>query len=103
MNFLDIHSDFTKNYEWYRGCSGSWHHWHKKVFDGEIMLHIQGEEEGGYWGQIILGTDPDEDKILYSTFPDEGIHVPFKTPENCALTLDNAWKAMVDKEGRKQG
>lgn len=96
MNFLEMKADLNpKDYEWYRGVSGSWHHWHKKVLGGDIMLHVQGEQEGGYWGRIILGTDPHEDKVIYSTWPDEGLHVPFKTPENCAETIDNAWKVLV--------
>lgn len=98
MNFLDMTKNFEKNYDWYRGCSGSWHHWMKKVLGGEITLHVQGsDEQDGYWGEIILGDDVHENKIIYTT-KTEGIHVPFKTPENCALTLDNAWKEIIKKE-----
>ena len=97
MDFLEMKTDLDPNdYEWYRGAAGSWHHWYKKVLGGEIILHIEGAEDMGYWGSIKTSTDV---SCFYSTKPDdEGLHVPFRTPENCALHLDSAWKQMIIEE-----
>jgi hypothetical protein len=104
MNFLDMKSDLKpKNYEWYRGVSGSWHHWEKRVLNGEIILKVEGDESGGYWGsiRIMLNRYGKLNSIFFSTWPDKGLHVPFKTPENCAVTIDNVWKEMINNESTK--
>lgn len=98
INFLDMKVDLSpKNYEWYRGVSGSWHHWQKRVLGGEIILHVEGDEDIGYWGNIKTNTDVSH---FWTTRPDKDgdLHVPFKTPENCAMTVDNVWKEMVNNE-----
>lgn len=99
MNFLDMKADLKpKNYEWYRGISGSWHHWEKRVLNGEIILHVEGANDMGYWGNIKTNTDVSH---FYSTKPDdEGLHVPFKTPENCVLHLEAAWEEIINNEMR---
>jgi len=99
MNFLDMQA-LTKGpiplYEWYRGVSGSWHHWEKAVLNGEIILHVEGAEDMGYWGIIKTSTDV---SLFYSTRPDDkGLHVPFKTPENCVLHLESRWKEIINQE-----
>ena len=96
MNFLDMKSDLKpNNYEWYRGVSGSWHHWEKRVLNGEIILHVEGLEELGYRGNIKTSTYV---SLFYTTRAEEGLHVPFKTPENCALHLDSRWKEIIKSE-----
>jgi len=88
-----------KNNEWYRGVSGTWHHWQKNVLNGQMSLVVQGGDHvGGYWGNIVLGTDLHRDKIIYTAVPEEGSRVTFKTPELCASTIDNVWKEMVNGE-----
>jgi hypothetical protein len=98
MNFLDMKSNLRPpNYEWIRGVSGTWHHWYKHVLDGEITLHVKGLDEK-YWGSIRPAADV---SVFYSTKPKEGLHVPFRTPENCALHLDQKWKKIINVEQRK--
>ena len=53
----------------------------------------------GYWGNIKTDTDV---SAFYDTRPDdEGLHVPFRTPENCVLHLDYIWKEIIRKEMEK--
>jgi hypothetical protein len=100
VDFLDMKSNLLPpNYDWYRGVSGSWHHWYKHVLNGEITLHVQGADEA-YRGSIRPSTDV---SVFYSTKPKEGLHVPFKTPENCALHLDEKWKQIINDERRNCG
>lgn len=100
MNFLDMKSDLrSKNYEWYRGISVSHNHWYRHVLNGEITLHVQGADEA-YWGSMRPSADV---SVFYSTKPKEGLHVPFRTPENCALHLDEKWKQIINDERRKCG
>jgi hypothetical protein len=106
MNFLDIKATFNNElYKWYRGVSGIWHHWEKLVLNGEVTLHIEGSEvAGGYWGTIRMTADSyDRFEPMFSTRPNEGLHVPFRTPENCAQTLDNEWVQIIKDEGDKNG
>ena len=101
MNFLDMQADMNpKSYEWYRGVSGRWHHWFKNVLEDQIQLHVEGSEDaGGYWGTIHNSTDNyDRFPAIFSTRPEKGLHVPFKTPENCALHLDKEWKTIIKRE-----
>lgn len=98
MNFLDMKvPEKLPLYEWYRAISGSWHHWEKRVLGGEIILHVEGAEDMGYWGNIKTNTDVSH---FWTTRPGEegGIHVPFRTPENCAVHLDAKWKEMISEE-----
>ncbi len=100
MNFLDMKVPENRTlYEWHRAVSGSWHHWEKRVLNGEIILHVEGAEDMGYWGNIKTDTDV---SAFYDTRPDdEGLHVPFRTPENCVLHLDYIWKEIIRKEMEK--
>ena len=102
MSFLDMKSDLNpKNYEWYRGVSGSWHHGEKRVLNGEILLQVEGSlDAGGYWGSIrsILDQYGEAGNPIFSTRPKEGLHVPFKTPENCVLHLEATWKEIINNE-----
>lgn len=101
MNFLEMEANLhPNNYEWYRGVSGSWHHWEKRVLDGAIILHVEGSEDMGYWGNIRCD---DAVSHFWSTRPGKegGIIVPFRTPENCALHVDLAWREMIMKEGNR--
>jgi hypothetical protein len=101
MSFLDMKSDLhPPNYEWYRSVLGKWHHWEKKVFNGQIILHVEGSKEvGGYWGSIRSIVDLyGQSEAIFSTYPVKGIHVPFKTPENCALHIDEKWKKIINNE-----
>ena len=99
MNFLDMEipaKDWPGPYEWYRTM---WDYWQKIVLKGEILLKIEGSEAEGYSGTITSTADDyDRFQPIFSTRPKEGLHVPFKTPENCALHLENAWEEIINKE-----
>jgi hypothetical protein len=104
MNFLDMKSHLKpKKYEWYRTVMGGCSIWQKEVLNGEILLRIEGAKEaGGYWGSIRSMLDIYGNlEEIFSTWPAEGIHVPFATPENCALHLDQKWKEIINAEQRK--
>ena len=88
-------------YVWYRYFKTSWR---KEVLNGEVMLEIYGAEEEGYWGQIrVMADDYDRFEPIFSTKPKEedALHVPFRTPENCAVHLEAAWKDIIKKESEK--
>ena len=55
---------------------------------------------GGYWGNIKTNTDVSH---FWTTRPDKDgeLHVPFKTPENCALYVDEKWKQIVNDEQKR--
>ncbi len=104
MRFLDMKADLKpKNYEWYSTVIGGCSIWEKEVLNGQILLQIEGAKEaGGYWGSIRSILDQyGESEAIFSTKPKEGLHVPFKTPENCALHLDNAWKQIINNEEKQ--
>ena len=86
-------------YEWYRGVSGSWHHWEKRVLGGQVIIHVEGAEDMGYWGDIRTDSHG-AGCSFWSTRPiKEGeLHVPFRTPENCATHLDLKWGAIIKEE-----
>jgi hypothetical protein len=102
MNFLDMSFDakLPLDHVWYRGVSGTRHHWFKNVMEDQIQLHVEGSEDvGGYWGTIHnAAVDYDIFPLIFSTKPELGLHVPFKTPENCALHLDEEWKRIINDE-----
>ena len=53
MDFLDMKEEFNKeDYVWFRGITGVWQHWEKRVLNGEVVLIIEGSERQGYWGRI---------------------------------------------------
>ena len=103
MDFLDMKEEFNKeDYVWFRGITGVWQHWEKRVLNGEVVLIIEGSERQGYWGRIqSCADDYDRFDPMFSTMPKEGLHVPFRTPENCAVHLEHEWKEIVKEEGNK--
>jgi len=99
MNFLEMKSNLKPPlYEWYRGVSGSWYHWEKRGLDGQVILHVEGSEDIGYWGSIRTDSYGDGCNF-WSTVPDdERLHIPFRTPENCAAHVDLKWQEIVRQE-----
>jgi len=87
-----------EHYVWWRGLN----YWKKVVLNGQVALQIDGSEEEGYWGTIINTAD-DYDRFdpIFTTKPKKGLHVPFRTPENCAVHLEHEWKEIVKEEGNK--
>ena len=97
MNLQEMKVEFIPgHYVWYRMFETMWK---KTVLNGEIMLEIYSSKEG-YWGQIKSTAD-DYDRFdpIFSTKPKEGLHVPFRTPENCAVHLEAKWKEIIKNEG----
>ena len=101
-NMLEMVSLVGNNlpqYEWYRGVSGSWHHWEMKVLNGNAVLVVEGSKEmGGYWGyiQLLPEYNPDFESLLSTRYT----HDSFDIPEKCAKVLELDWRELTFNDSK---